>query len=175
MKAISSKYSLVVILIFLVGCTKQPVSLNKKTENIKAFAKLYGYVRWFHPSDEAQQINWDKFAIYGVKTVENATNVVALKDSLLKLFLPIAPALDIYQITEKSDFDISKIIPADTSAYKPVFWQHSGVKLNETPLDTYHSLRINRIDGSDFFYVGEDSNFDWIAFNIGTAGTVGSF
>ena len=31
-------------------------------------------------------------------------------------------------------------------------------------------------DSLDFFYVGEDSNFDWIAFNIGTAGTgSGSF
>lgn len=30
-------------------------------------------------------------------------------------------------------------------------------------------------DSADFFYVGEDSNFDWIAFNIGTAGTAGTF
>ena len=29
-------------------------------ENVRAFAKLYGYVRWFHPSDEASAIDWDK-------------------------------------------------------------------------------------------------------------------
>lgn len=30
-------------------------------------------------------------------------------------------------------------------------------------------------DTSDFLYIGEDANMDWIAFNIGTAGTVGTF
>ena len=33
--------------------------------NLESFAKLYGYVQYFHPSDEASQINWEQFAIYG--------------------------------------------------------------------------------------------------------------
>jgi len=33
--------------------------------NLRAFSKLYGYVRFFHPSDEAAAIDWERFAIYG--------------------------------------------------------------------------------------------------------------
>jgi hypothetical protein len=51
---------------------------EKKTDNIRAFSKLYGYVRWFHPSDEAQQIDWDKFAIYGVIPGESKSRFYAI-------------------------------------------------------------------------------------------------
>ncbi len=34
-------------------------------ENVTAFTKLLGYVRHFHPSDEAAKTNWDAFAIEG--------------------------------------------------------------------------------------------------------------
>jgi hypothetical protein len=30
-------------------------------EQLRAFAKLYGYVRFFHPSDEAAELDWDSF------------------------------------------------------------------------------------------------------------------
>ena len=38
---------------------------TQQLENITAFNRLYGYVKYFHPSDEAAAIDWDKFAIYG--------------------------------------------------------------------------------------------------------------
>jgi hypothetical protein len=34
-------------------------------ENLNAFAKAYGYVKYFHPSDEASGTDWNRFAIYG--------------------------------------------------------------------------------------------------------------
>lgn len=139
-----------IIFVLLLGCNSQSIEQGKKVENIKAFAKLYGYVRWFHPSDEAQQIDWDRFACYGVKTVENAPNSGALRDSLLKLFLPIAPALEIYNGSEKHDFDISKITPQDTAGFYPVYWQHSGVALNNTPARVYSSVRIHRIKSNEY-------------------------
>ena len=37
----------------------------EKVENLKTFAKLYGYVKYFHPADEAANIDWNKFAIFG--------------------------------------------------------------------------------------------------------------
>ena len=45
---------------------------SRKVQNIETFARLYGYARWFHPSDEAQEIDWDKFAVLGVKKVETS-------------------------------------------------------------------------------------------------------
>ena len=42
--------------------------------NLRAFAKLYGYVRWFHPSDAAAGLDWDAFAVYGCERVATAAN-----------------------------------------------------------------------------------------------------
>jgi hypothetical protein len=36
-------------------------------QNLRTFAKIYGYVRYFHPSDEASEINWQRFLLYGSK------------------------------------------------------------------------------------------------------------
>jgi hypothetical protein len=41
--------------------------------NLRAFSKLYGYVRFFHPADEAAAIDWEQFAIYGAGKVKNAS------------------------------------------------------------------------------------------------------
>lgn len=134
--------------ILLISITLVFISCNKndrRISNLKAFAKLYGYVRWFHPSDEAQQIDWDKFAIYGAAKVEDAPDEQALKDSLLNLFLPIAPSLKIYLDSEKANFNISEITPADTSGYKVIAWQHKGVELNATFYPGYESIRLNRV------------------------------
>lgn len=147
------RFGVLSILIFLFGCNNGEIQQKKKVENIKAFAKLYGYVRWFHPSDEAQQIDWNKFASFGVQSVENAPDSQALKDSLLKLFLPIAPTLEIYSSSEKRDFDVSKITPPYITGYKPVFWQHCGVKLDCSSENGCNSLRINRIDKKDYLKV----------------------
>lgn len=117
---------------------------SRKHQNIKAFAKLYGYVRWFHPSDEAQLIDWDKFAIYGVKKVENAPSPKALRDTLLKLFKPVAPSLKIYLNNENRKLDISELIPKDISGYKVIAWQHYGVELNSTFFPEFQSIRTNR-------------------------------
>lgn len=38
-------------------------------EELRAFAKLYGYVRFFHPSDEAASADWNAFAIEGARRV----------------------------------------------------------------------------------------------------------
>ena len=42
-------------------------SANCQTKNqieyLKTFSRAYGYVKYFHPSDEADKIDWDKFAI----------------------------------------------------------------------------------------------------------------
>ena len=58
-------------------------------DNITSFAKVYGYVRFFHPSDEAISVNWNLFAGYGTQHVEGCKSPKELRDSLYSLFLPI--------------------------------------------------------------------------------------
>lgn len=116
---------------------------EQKTENFRAFAKLYGYVRFFHPSDEAAAMDWDKFAIHGMQYVEKANSNNELKSRLEELFKPIAPTVDIFSGSGEYKYDLSRIIPKDTSGLFPVAWQHRGLGVSRDYL--YKSVRSNRI------------------------------
>lgn len=71
-----------------------PRSLGERgTQNLVAFGRLLGYVRHFHPSDEAAATDWNEFAIAGVDEVEDARTPVELMNRLERLFRPIAPTL----------------------------------------------------------------------------------
>jgi hypothetical protein len=62
---------LVVVLLISV-CGARQVSEAQQVKNLTAFARLYGYVKHFYPSDEVQDIDWDKFLIYGTQRVREA-------------------------------------------------------------------------------------------------------
>jgi C-terminal processing protease CtpA/Prc len=129
-------------LCILTGCGSTP-AVPRAIKNIEVFARLYGYVKYFHPADEAGEIDWERFAIYGVKRVEPAKNSTQLKKILEELFLPIAPAVVIYRSHENVPFSVSRITPADTAGMKLITWQHYGVRLNRTGR-TYESIRLHR-------------------------------
>ncbi len=112
--------------------------------NLRAFTKLYGYVRYFHPSDEAMRLPWDKFAMYGVEKVKNARNSSELLVRLQELFLPIAPTLQIYKQGAKP---LARTLPPEIASWKHVAWQHKGVGLGVRDLygvnTPYRSLKLN--------------------------------
>ena len=115
---------------------------NRQINNVKAFAKMYGYVRYFHPSDEAASINWEKFAIYGSNEVLNAANDDVLLNRLRELFYPIAPSVMIFKKSSPQLFEVNKITPPNINEFKTIAWQHSGLGVNN--LSAYKSIRINR-------------------------------
>jgi hypothetical protein len=84
-------FSSVLFLLLQSDCT--PGERSQEMQNLRAFAKLYGYIRYFHPSDEAFQINWDKFVISGVEKVKTAADSQELGSILEAMFLPIAPTI----------------------------------------------------------------------------------
>ena len=115
-------------------------------DNFHAFTKLYGYVRMFHPSDEASSIDWDRFAISGLKKVENSADSVELRKILLELFLPVAPSIEIYQTVNGLEYDLNKIIPHDPTGLTIVAWQRLGMSLNENQkFDEFKKARIGRL------------------------------
>lgn len=126
-------------LLILLGCQKE----SRKVKNIETFGKLYGYARWFHPSDEAQEIDWDKFAILGVQKVENIQSDTELRDTLFHLFSPIVQGLQISVGKNKSQFKLNSLMPPDTSKNKLVTWQHFGVYLGKRS-NIYNSIRTNK-------------------------------
>lgn len=112
-------------------------------ESLRAFAKVYGYVRYFHPSDAASAIDWERFAVHGVRAVTGASSPADLAESLEALFLPIAPTLQIYAGEEGPPAPAAVLTPTDTTGLKLVAWQHLGVGLgNPGP---YRSIRLNRL------------------------------
>jgi C-terminal processing protease CtpA/Prc len=106
------------------------------TNNIKTFAKLYGYIRYFHPSDEASEIDWNNFAVYGIQQVTNAKDSNELKSTLEKLFSPIAPTIQIYTIDENP-----KAVEGEVGSQLTA-WQHLGLGVNNNPNSIYQSKRI---------------------------------
>lgn len=94
--------------------------------NLAAFARVYGYVRFFHPSDEASAVDWHKFLVAGAGQVRDADNIGALANSLMDQFGPIAPnmriALGRQPDSTRNSSDKDRL----------TFWQYGGIKLTDT-------------------------------------------
>jgi len=136
--------TLVAALLFLFY---QPASAQlspQQQKDLTAFTRLYGYIRYFHPSDEAAELDWDNFAIYGAKKVMEARDDRQLITILQGLFHPFAPAVVIYPAAEKDSFSIAAITPPDTDGYMPIAWQHLGVGLSSQTPGIYKSIRVHR-------------------------------
>lgn len=139
---------LTVILFAGFGCTSNsPLNSKEKNkiENLEAFAKMYGYVRYFHPSDEANSINWNKFLFHGIEQVSEVKDPTELKQVLENLFSPIAPTIDIYLAKDKPK-PLSLNNKTDDKVL--VTWQHKGMGFNEI-YPPYRSIRLGRTEISD--------------------------
>lgn len=104
-------------------------------ENLAAFTRLLGYVRFFHPSDQSAAADWDGFAIAGVQQVERARNARELAAVLQTLFLPLAPTLEI----SAGSLPAARPVPACTGC-DLVRWRHTGAGLKIDP--AYKSERV---------------------------------
>jgi len=134
------KIALLLLITFLF--INADAQTQQQIDNQVAFTKLYGYVRYFHPSDEAAGIDWDKFAVYGSKKVSQCANNQQLKAALEDLFLPIAPTLQIG--AKNSTFNKAQLVPPSLSGYKTIAWQHLGVGLVNDKRSPYQSARTYR-------------------------------
>lgn len=110
--------------------------------SLKAFAKAYGYVKYFHPSDEAANLDWNRFAAYGAQEMIECKTKEETIAKLNELFKPIAPS--VIFTASPSDYDFSAITPEDTTNYRQVYWQHRGVSTGmENQNGPYRSSRVN--------------------------------
>ena len=133
-------YTLVVF--FSFGCSQQ----NKKIGYLTTFAKAYGYVKYFHPSDEAYEIYWNRFAIYGAAEINKCKNKDDLIETLNALFKPIAPTIEFTDENHLTNFDINQVIPENSNGYCLTYWQHQGVSFGmaeyPVPDSPYESRRV---------------------------------
>jgi hypothetical protein len=97
-------------------------------ENLVAFARLAGVVRYFHPSDQAVGTDWNRFVLAGVESVENAAGAEDLAGRLRALFQPIAPALRIFLTGQAEPAAAGPL--AMPSAARVLAWRHRGLGLD---------------------------------------------
>lgn len=117
----------------------RPVTAQGLT-NLIAFAHLYGYVRHFHPSDQAAATSWDTFAIDGARKVESAADTAQLIAKLRELFGPVAPTLQVFASAEK---------PAPATPQKAATvarYRHIGVGLPGGNSYNAYSSVIEKVD-----------------------------
>jgi hypothetical protein len=62
---------------------------DRGLENLVAFTRLLGYVRFFDPADSAAATDWESFAIAGVDSVEAARSPAQLAATLTRMFRPL--------------------------------------------------------------------------------------
>lgn len=115
----------------------------RTVQNIETFARLYGYVRYFHPSDEAAATDWNRLAVLGCQRVESAQTEAELQNTLLTLFRPVAPTLQLVRAGKNYRFNPKDITPPNPSDYQVISWQHQGMGQND-PSSPYKSRRAHR-------------------------------
>jgi C-terminal processing protease CtpA/Prc len=116
---------------------------KRQQENLAIFARLYGYVRYFHPSDEAAAADWNSLAILGSERVLAARTDAELQTTLLGLFRPLAPTLQLVPADKVYTFKKEDITPPSLTGYQPISWQHQGYGQGN-PQSPYHSQRTHR-------------------------------
>ncbi|WP_456278917.1 S41 family peptidase [Bacillus sp. AK128] len=165
---------LCLIFIIIVGCSSKtpnqpfdPIKVSKEKpsheqsiENIYAFSKLYGYVRYFHPSSEGEEMNWDQFILYGLQEVIDASNTKQLEEKLFNLFSPIAPTLKISDNYE--ELKESVVLKTEESDdYQLVAWKHNGVSgSNKEAKFLYNSERILSTNSNSINILGHSVKSD---------------
>ncbi|MCA9706352.1 MAG: hypothetical protein KDK70_10930 [Myxococcales bacterium] len=108
--------------------------------DLVAFARLYGYVRFFHPTDASHEADWQALAVAGVEAVRDATTNDELAQRLDALFRPLAPSLQLWAEGEPPPAEP----PVPTRRDGLVYWQYQGfvgssVSLHRPP---YTKVRV---------------------------------
>ena len=137
------------MLLTLIACRGESTNMTSfvagttpRVANLHAFARLYGVVRWFHPSDAAAAIDWDRFAIEGSRRIIDARDARALRQELTALFAPIAPTMHIIGPGEEFP-DEPALHPSSSIGLDLVAWQHAGYG-DSTIASGYASKRRHR-------------------------------
>jgi hypothetical protein len=108
--------------------------------NVTAFARLAGFVRYFHPSDQSSQLDWETFLINGVRAVEDAGSPGELAQRLQALFDPIAPTVRVF-VTGTDPEVAPDLHPESVEGLSVIRWFHAGLGIATTNA-MYQSKRI---------------------------------
>ncbi|MCB0724717.1 MAG: hypothetical protein KDC73_08415 [Ignavibacteriae bacterium] len=124
---------------------------EEKLNDLIAFTKLYGYIKYFHPSSESKGVSWDAFAQYGTRKILEAGSRKEVISTLNELFSPIAPSLLIYSGDADDEYPVDRYTPKDTTGYSLVMWIHDGhgTETNRDKVENVYNSYITNSDTAD--------------------------
>jgi hypothetical protein len=109
-----------------------------ETERLAAWARLYGVIRWFHPTDAAQEIDWNRLAVEGVVATRAAKSQPDLERTLRELATPIGAGVVIAVDLPATEAPAAAPTPL-------VAWRHLGFGLGtQSGFKAYQSARTQR-------------------------------
>jgi hypothetical protein len=117
----------------------------REVDNVAAFARLYGVVRFFYPSDAAAELDWNRFAVHGVRQIREARSTAELATLLEELVTPLGPGIQ-----------VGTTLPAPTApagvSGPLVAWRYLGAGFS-TMGGAYRAKRTHRAppEGGDGF------------------------
>ena len=109
-----------------------------ETEKAAAWARLYGVMRWFHPSDAAQELDWNRLAVQGVRAVRAAQTRPDLERTLRELVAPAGVGVVI-----GAEGPVAPASPRGAQT-RLVAWRHLGFGLGAGAGGIYQSVRTHR-------------------------------
>ncbi len=115
-------FTLIILIIYGCSQKKKPTIDGTEVKNIKTFAQIFGYIKYFHPSDEAYELDWDTFSIYATEKILECKTSDQFANSIYKLFEPIAPSIKWVNTETQTVGE-----PSDIKDHTEQFWYHQGV------------------------------------------------
>ncbi len=111
---------------------------QREIDNVATFARLFGVVRYFYPSDAAAALDWSRFAVHGVSQIRLSADARRLETTLKALFGPLGPGIVIARELPPAPAPGS----ADSSL---VAWRYMGAAIAPSgPQNPYQAKRTNR-------------------------------
>ena len=94
--------------------------------NVVAFTRLVGFVRYYHPSDQAAACNWEEFVRSRLPGIEAATDSAALAAEFSAAFTPLAPAMKIQLEPFTAEFDPRSMLAEGDLPNEETAWFRYG-------------------------------------------------
>ncbi len=86
------------------GAPEGPRPLTRRgAENLIVLAQLGAAVRWLHPSDQAQELEWEPLLLDGVRSLEAAGTRAELVEGLRGLLGEVAPTVVIWRSAKQAE------------------------------------------------------------------------
>jgi len=90
------RWALAVVVMFAVfPFWSDAQSTRRELENVAAFTRVYGVIRFFYPGDAAASADWNRLAVEGVARIRTAPDSTALAARLRDVFESFGPGIEI--------------------------------------------------------------------------------